>query len=444
MSSENQMDGENWPFGPNGPQGFDLNALFAMFQSDPSGPSGPINWETARQLAAQLCTQDPDEYRDSDPNPFGMVANTGTTPTATTRPDPSVEPTRANYIASLVQAAQSQIAAITGLSESTGVPCRCVTRAEWTLVTLDGLRPVLESLAQRMAVGFDGVIPDSEGPEAEMLSGLIKNLMPQMFGMQAGSLAGLLSHHALGQFDLPLPLAAPPQLAFVVSNMEKFAADWTLPFEELAYALAVRESVHAAQRSVGWVRDRLVRLCTEYVDGYELQLDAFEQQMPDEYRHLEASGEDFNPFELMNKLQSGELPGLQMEPQELLAGMRSERQAPLLAELQRFAAVLEGYADVVIDTIDTHNTANHSRIEEALRRHRVERGAAADFVDTMLGLQLGRDEYEQGQTFCAGVIERGGIEALNRLWERESHLPTAPEFAAPGLWMARIELDLDN
>ncbi len=436
MSSENQMDGENWPFGPNGPQGFDLNALFAMFQTN---ESGPINWETARQLAAQLCTQDPDEYRDSEPNPFSVAQGT-----SSVRPDPPVDPARANYIQSLVQAAQSQIAATTGLSESTGVPCRCVTRAEWTLVTLDGLRPVLESLAQRMATGFDGAIPDVAGPEAEMFSGLIKNLMPQMFGMQAGSLSGLLSHHALGQFDLPLPLAAPPQLAFVVSNMEKFADDWSLPFEELAYALAIRESVHAAQRSVGWLRERLVRLCTEYVDGYELRIEAFEQQIPDEYRELESSGEEFNPFELIQKLQSGELPGLQMEPRELLAGMRSEGQGPLLAELQRFAAVLEGYADVVIDTIDTHNTASHSRIEEALRRHRVERGAAADFVDAMLGLQLGRQEYEQGQTFCSGVIERGGIAALNRLWEREQHLPTAAEFTAPGLWIARIELDLNS
>ena len=436
MSSENQMDGENWPFGPNGPQGFDLNALFAMFQSE---QSGPINWDTARQLAAQLCTQDPDEYRDSDPNPFSLTPTT-----SATRPDPNVDADRARYVESLVQAAQAQIAATTGLAESTGVPCRCVTRHDWTLVTLDGLRPVLESLAQRMAMGFDGAIPDAGGPEAEMFTGLIKNLMPQMFGMQAGSLAGLLSHHALGQFDLPLPLAAPPQLAFVVSNMEKFADDWSLPFEELAYALAIRESVHAAQRSVGWVRERLVRLSTQYVDGYELRVEAFEQQIPDEYRELEGSGEDFNPLDLISKLQSGELPGLQMEPQELLAGMRSERQAPLLAELQRFAAVLEGYADVVIDTIDTHNTANHSRIEEALRRHRVERGAAADFVDTMLGLQLGREEYELGQAFCAGVIERAGLDALNRLWERESHLPTESEFTAPGLWIARIELNLDS
>ena len=39
--------------------------------------------------------------------------------------------------------------------------------------------------------------------------------------------------------------------------------------------------------------------------------------------------------------------------------------------------------------------------------------------------------------------ERAGIDGLNRLWEREAMLPTENEIAAPGLWLARIELDLD-
>jgi putative hydrolase len=228
----------------------------------------------------------------------------------------------------------------------------------------------------------------------------------------------------------------------VQSNIEKFADDWELPFEDLSYALAVRETVHAAQRSVPWVRDRLVRLATEYVDGYELDVEAFEARLPDQLHEIDGA-EDFNPFELIQKLQSGELPGLQMEPTELLASMRTDRQLPVLASLQRFGAVLEGYADAVIDTISTQAGPDRARIQEALQRHRVERGAAADFVDLMLGLQLGRTEYEQGQAFCTGVIERAGIEALNRLWEREAHLPTAAEFEAPGLWLARLELDLD-
>jgi len=41
------------------------------------------------------------------------------------------------------------------------------------------------------------------------------------------------------------------------------------------------------------------------------------------------------------------------------------------------------------------------------------------------------------------VVERAGPEALNRLWEAPRYAPTAPELEAPGLWLARIDLDLE-
>ena len=48
--------------------------------------------------------------------------------------------------------------------------------------------------------------------------------------------------------------------------------------------------------------------------------------------------------------------------------------------------MLEGYADTVVDTVGEPLVPSLTQIEEALRRHRVDRGRAADFVDRMLGL----------------------------------------------------------
>jgi uncharacterized protein (DUF2342 family) len=79
-------------------------------------------------------------------------------------------------------------------------------------------------------------------------------------------------------------------------------------------------------------------------------------------------------------------------------------------------------------------------IDEALRRHRVDRGQAAAFVDRLLGLELDREHYDQGVAFCAGVVERAGVDGLNRLWEGPAMVPTQAELGAPGLWLARIEL----
>jgi putative hydrolase len=120
--------------------------------------------------------------------------------------------------------------------------------------------------------------------------------------------------------------------------------------------------------------------------------------------------------------------------------MRSPRQLEVLERVQAFTAVLEGYAEVVVERVGARLVGSYAQVHEALQRHRVERGEAGRFIEGLLGLQLDRADYEQGQAFCRGVIDRAGLDGLNRLWEREAMLPTPPELEAPGLWLARIDL----
>jgi putative hydrolase len=168
-------------------------------------------------------------------------------------------------------------------------------------------------------------------------------------------------------------------------------------------------------------------LASSYVSAYEVQTDALEEQ----FSHL-----DFTDPSSMTGLEN------LSDPEVLLGAMQSERQKPLLEEMQRFASVLEGYTDVVVERLGERMVASHVRIDEALRRHRLERGNAATFVDRLLGLELDRDHYDAGLAFCRGVVERsdGTLEQLNRLWTREELVPTESELAAPGLWLARIDL----
>jgi uncharacterized protein (DUF2342 family) len=181
-----------------------------------------------------------------------------------------------------------------------------------------------------------------------------------------------------------------------------------------------------------------VRLSTEYVTGYELDPEKLADQFP--------QIDQMEEVDLAKVFEQGDLsqiPRIEVDPDAFLAGLRTPRQQPVLAELQRFGAVLAGYADAVITTVGAGYLTDAARVDEALRRHRVERGRAADFVDSMLGLELGREHYERGDAFCQGVIDRAGLPGLNRLWEREEHVPTESELDAPGLWLARLELELE-
>jgi putative hydrolase len=394
----------NNPFGL--PPGFDLADLMRMLQSP-----GPVNMEVARSTAEATAVLDLE--------------------TGASSPEPPIDATHVRAFDDVVRAVQLAVADTTGISAVLNVSAACVDRAGWARTTLAGLEPVFVALANALGRGMPGAPgPDDEpqamGPDA-LFAMVMPQLVPLLLGGWAGSMIGQLSHQALGQYDLPLPLGAEPKLLFVARNVDDFAEEWALPTDELRYALALRETVHGAQRTLPWVRERLVQLASDYVGAYEVQTGTFEEQLRD------VDFGDPASMEAMAELAN---------PDMLLGALRSERQAPLLEALQRFVSVLEGYTDVVVDALGERMVPSHVRIDEALRRHRLERGEATAFVDRLLGLELDRTHYETGVAFCRGVIERGDgkLDELNRLWTTEAMLPTRAELEAPGLWLARIDL----
>ncbi len=373
---------------------------------------GPVNWEIAREIAKAAANADPDGGEASGEMPVDVKS--------------------AIRLEELVRVAQTHVAGLTGLAEVGALKVQTVTRSEWAAMTLAGLQPVIEVLAAKLARGdrpgtFDpsllaGNPLETLSQNPEMLAGMLNSLAPLLFGMQAGMLVGSLAQTTLGQHDLPLPLAGEPRLAFVMANIDQFATDWEVEQLDIYLALAMREVVRCAPRSVSWVREHLINLSSRYVSGYEVQSVAIEEKL--------------------EGLLPDDLDMTAFDPSVLLDSMHTAAQDPILLELQRFGCILEGYADAIVVELSNTLAPGNSRVDEALRRHRVERGRSNEFVEKMLGLKLERDHYESGATFCAGVLERAGIDGLNRLWISESMLPTANELAAPGLWLARIDLDL--
>ncbi|MDQ1511033.1 MAG: hypothetical protein QOG50_2877 [Actinomycetota bacterium] len=403
------------PLGPGFPNpfGFDLDQLMRMLQSQ-----GPVNLDIARQVATAVATADPETGE-----PAG---------------EPAIDPATRSTFDDVVRAAQVTVAETTGIPGTLGVTSECVDRAGWAHATIDGLVPVFTALAGALQrsdesenPGDDAISPGLPGsglpPEmgGDIGAFLMQSLLPLLLGVWSGSMIGQLAHHALGQYDLPLPLHGPPTQRFLVRNVEAFGEEWALPADELRYALALREVVHGAQRSVPWVRDELERLASEYVGAYEVQPDALQEQLGD----INLS----DPSSMTGLTQLG-------DPNLLLGAMQSPRQAPLLEALQRFVSVLEGYTDVVVEVLGERMMTSHVRIDEALRRHRLDRGDSAAFVDRLLGLELDRHHYDEGVAFSRGVVERGGIDQLNRLWSGAEMMPTRNELEAPGLWIARIDL----
>jgi putative hydrolase len=394
----------------------DLGQVMRLLQS-----TGPVNWEIARQTAE-------------------WVALEG-------KPEPPVSARDREQFEELAHAAQTLVVGETGLTATFATALATVGPKGWVDLHLVALRPVLEAMAATLGEAMQQVGDDDEDdltgagdfPGMPGMAGLagMGNMMgllaPALLGVQAGSMIGYLAQHALGRYDLPLPTGpAPvgdspggdaPTLCFVVPNVDAFEAAWSLPRDDLRFYVALHETVHAATRSVPWVRGRLVRLAVDYVSSYEIDPSAFEAE-----------------FGMIDPQDPEAMQRMTENPERVLGAMQSPRQVAPREELQRLTAVVEGYADHVLTQIGRRLIPTFDQIHEAMQRHRVERGEAERFIEGLLGLKLERAHYERGQAFVDGVVERSGIEGLNRLWEEQSMLPTPNELDAPGLWLARIEL----
>jgi putative hydrolase len=409
------------PLGPFG--GFDLTQMLRFLQSD-----GPVHWEVARQVARWVALEGQNE--------------------------PAVPAEDRARLAEVVPAAEQRVLGETG-EPPPSRPVALLGRAEWADQALQTLRPVLEKLAVSMQGDLseltgDGDDGDDDGPDpmannpfaamfgmgagpggqggpgdmgANPLAGMFGALGPLLLGVQCGFMVGQLAQSLLSEHDFLLPIADPPRPALIVPNLERFHANWSIPADDLRFYLALGEAVRSRIVARPWVRERLVGLASEYVSSFRVDPSALEAQL--------------GSFDLSDP---SSLEGAALDPDALLGAMQSPEQMAVLERFQLTTAVLETYADTVVDRLGEPMIKSLPTIREAMRRHRVERSEADRFIQRLLGLDPSRRLHDQAAAFCRGVEERAGASALDRLLEAESMLPTPAELDAPGLWLARIEL----
>jgi len=370
---------------------------------------GPVSWDAAAQLALS-------------------IASGGTS-------EPNVDPMERIRLEQLARVAELQVADATGLTPSAsglGVTVVPVTRTQWVQRSLDAYRPLFERLATSLtpptAAGTD-IDADPASAGADFLGPLMAMIGPMMLGMTAGSMLGHLARRSFGQYDLPVPRPENDELLLVVANLDEFGEEWSLPDEDLRLWICLHEIAHHTVLGLPHVRARLTRLLEEYVSGFD----------PDPHA-LEARLGEVDPT-------SGDalagLQGVLSDPEALLGAVRSPAQLELLPRLEALVAVVVGYVDHLMDRVGGRLIRSYDMLTEALRRRRVTADESDRFVERLLGLELGQDQYDRGAAFITGVVDRAGTEVLERLWADEADLPTPAEVDAPGLWLARLGVDFE-
>jgi putative hydrolase len=391
---------------PDNPMGGLLGDLLKVIGS---GTGGADSWfEAARTLAFGVAT---DGGEDENPDPLERIG-----------------------FEELARVAELHVTEMTGLAptaHSGGISFEATGPGQWSFRVLEAYRPVLKSMVEAQQQGAAAVpssldLSELDPEAASGLGGLLaqfaQTLGPVFLGMQFGSAAGHLARRAFGQYALPLPWPESPRLLLVPGNVARFAADWSLPLQEVQLWVCLRElTMHGVLTRPG-VRSSLMTLLG----------DASSHAAAAQRSVVERLGEGLgDPAALEDALG---------DPEALLSDLISPEQRSISSALTAQTTALGAYVDHVTSRIAETLTSSPAALREAWYRYRIEDGKGEQAFAGLFGLNVGRDEVDRGRSFVTGVIERAGEDALARLWGDELDLPTPSEVDAPGLWLARIGL----
>jgi coenzyme F420 biosynthesis associated uncharacterized protein len=335
-----------------------------------------IDWNLAGQVARGIAGLQPA----GDPAPFEDLAG------------PAVDSERL-------------VSAYTGLTALTPTPPpEAVDRAEWIEANLRGIAGVLDPVSDRLGARL--------GPIGTAAGALL--------AVEAGAISGFLGGRVLGQYEFPvLDPSGPARLLFVAPNLGHAATALEADPDQLLRWVALHETTHALQfGGVPWLREHLAGLVGQLLGAL-----------------------DVDPRSLLRLPDLSDLRALLDEVREqglaFVAVGRERRD--VLESAQAFMALLEGYAEHVMDAVGADLLSDLDAMREAMDRRRTERSGLLRVLEKLIGLDLKIRQYQQGKAFCDGVVARGGISALNRAWAGPEALPTPAELDDPTGWLARTE-----
>jgi coenzyme F420 biosynthesis associated uncharacterized protein len=304
-------------------------------------------------------------------------------------------------------AAESErlVSAYTGLTPAAPLPvAEAVGRPEWIDTNLASLGGVLDPVAAKIGAKL--------GPFGGAAGALL--------ALEAGAVSGFLAGRVLGQYEFTvLDPTGPPRLLFVTPNLAHAAHTLDADPDQLLRWVALHETTHALQfGGVPWLREHLAGLVGQLLAAV-----------------------DVNPSGLLRLPDASDLRGLLDRVREdglTFFAVGSERRG-VLENAQAFMALLEGYAEHVMDAVGASLLTDLEAMRAAMNRRRQERSGLLRVLEKLIGMDLKLRQYELGKAFCDAVVARGGITALNRAWAGPETLPTLAEFDDAAGWLARTE-----
>lgn len=121
----------------------------------------------------------------------------------------------------------------------------------------------------------------------------------------------------------------------------------------------------------------------------------------------------------------------------LVGAFFSPEQRSALDRVSAEMALLEGYADVMMDRVGKTVVPTLPELRSRFAKRRAKQGWSA-MVTKLLGFDLKLAQYRQGAAFCRSVIDQVGVDGLNAVYASSELLPSPEEIASPDRWVRRV------
>lgn len=328
----------------------------------------------------------------------------------------------AEDVAALVADAEPRVLEETGFAVGARPIPMVLTRAEWAVANVEPMLGLMAPLVEK-----------AESRMGERGAGwLVRRAYGPAIGAQLGTVLGLLSQRVLGQYDAigggrtalearkgaarggssrrALPGASGNPVWFVGPNL--VLTERRLGFVPRDFRLWVilHELTHWAQfGGTPWLREHFLSTVGRLLGSLELDARTWLERM-------QAPGQAGLPIAVR---------------------MLSPEQRELFDRLQAFMSLLEGHGNFVMDRIAERTIPTQPRMRRTLREA-APGGLVAKLLGRLLGLDLKRLQYEEGQRFFDEVLRVGGRDAIAACWAAPDNLPTLDEIRSPAAWLGRV------
>jgi coenzyme F420 biosynthesis associated uncharacterized protein len=305
-----------------------------------------------------------------------------------------------------VATAESLVSEFTGLSMH-GPTSRAwvMGRGDWIDANLRSLERSIEPMLVRTIAAAEKGRPPG-------------GLRTKALGAQIGGLFGYLSRKVLGQFDPFLPPDDEGLIYFVGPNILDAEQRFALAEHDFRLWLALHEVTHRVQFSeANWLRGHVLTM----LDSYLKMTDLDPRRIVEDLRRV---AEDVRGASQWRTI--GVVYALMTPPQR-----------EQFHRMQAMMSLIEGHATFTMNKVADGRIATLDRMRVALAQRRGIGGFERVFQQA-IGFDHKIKQYGVGEAFVAHVVERAGMEGLNRAWLSPSYLPSADEMSEPDLWLARV------